>query len=33
MSIYNLKNTYKDKRRIKDAVTVKQVKLFNKENI
>lgn len=30
MSVYNLKNTYKDKRKIKDAVTVKQMKLFSK---
>ena len=30
MSVYNLKNTYKDKRKIKDAVTVKQMKLFCK---
>jgi hypothetical protein len=33
MSVYNLKNTYKDKRKIKDAVTVKRMKLLCKENV
>lgn len=33
MSIYHLKNTYKDKRKIKDAVTVKRMKLLCKENV
>lgn len=33
MSIYNLKNTYRDKKKIKDAVTVKKMNLFCKENI
>lgn len=33
MNIYCLKNTYKDKRKIKDAVTVKKMNLFSKENV
>lgn len=33
MGIYNLKNTYKDKKKIKDAVTVKKMNLVCKENV
>lgn len=33
MNVYCLKNTYKDKRKIKDAVTVKKMNLFSKENV
>lgn len=30
LNIYQLKDTYKDKKKIKDAVTVKKMNLFNK---
>ena len=30
LNIYHLKDTYKDKKKIKDAVTVKKMNLFNK---
>lgn len=33
MSVYSLKNTCKDRKKIKDAVTVKRIKLLYKENV